>query len=76
MLAIKAVYDGKVFKPKEPIPVNGEYEVVITFTTPIQSTKIGEKRFSKEEKDKITNSLFGVLPSHIDLDRERFERLS
>jgi hypothetical protein len=76
MLAIKAVYDGKDFRPKEPIPVKGEYEVVITFTTPIQNTGIEAKHFSKEEKDKITNSLFGVLPSNIDLDRERIERLS
>jgi hypothetical protein len=76
MLAIKAVYDGKNFRPKEPVPVKGEYEVVITFTAPIQNTGIGAKRFSKEEKDKITASLFGVLPSDIDLDRERIERLS
>ena len=75
MFAIKAVYDGSTFKPKEPIPVNGEYEVVITFTTPVTVTENFPKRFSKKEKDTITSSLFGVLPSTIDLGKEREERL-
>ena len=75
MYAIKAVFDGTGFKPKEPIPVNEEYEVVITFTTPLKSTETPRKLFSKTEKDKIINSLFGVLPSTIDLDEAREERL-
>ena len=75
MYAIKAVFDGTGFKPKEPIPVNEEYEVVITFTTPVKSTESPRKHFSKVEKDKITNALFGVLPSTVDLDEAREERL-
>jgi hypothetical protein len=39
MYAIKAVYDGNSFKASEPIPVAGEYEVVITFTSPIKKTQ-------------------------------------
>jgi len=35
MQAIKAVYDGESFTPKQPIPVQGHYEVVITFIEPI-----------------------------------------
>ena len=35
MEAINAIFDGNSFKPIEPIPVNGRYEVVITFTKPI-----------------------------------------
>ena len=31
MQAIKAVFDGVNFKPKQAIPVSGQYEVVITF---------------------------------------------
>ena len=31
MQAIKAVFDGANFKPKQAIPVRGQYEVVITF---------------------------------------------
>ena len=32
MYAIKAIYDGNYFKLEEPVPVEGKYEVVITFT--------------------------------------------
>jgi hypothetical protein len=40
MYAIEALYDGTDFRPKEPIPVNEEYEVVITFTTPVKNSKV------------------------------------
>jgi predicted DNA-binding antitoxin AbrB/MazE fold protein len=39
MYAIKAIYDGNYFKPEEPIPVKGKYEVVITFTNPIKTSQ-------------------------------------
>jgi hypothetical protein len=35
MQTINAIFDGNYFKPIEPIPVEGKYEVVITFTRPI-----------------------------------------
>ena len=35
MQAIKAIYDGINFMPKQPVPVKGRYEVVITFIEPI-----------------------------------------
>ena len=76
MYAIKALYDGADFKPKEPIPVNEEYEVVITFTKPVKNTEIQSKHFTDAEKEALRKSLFGVLPSNIDLDEERKERLS
>jgi len=75
MFSISAVFDGTDFKPKEPIPVNEEYEVVITFTNPVKNTKNQRKHFSKTEKEKIINTLFGVLPSTIDLNEAREERL-
>ena len=75
MFAIKAVYDGINFMPREPIPVNEEYEVVITFTAPVKLANHFPKRFSREEKNSITSSLFGVLPANIDLEKEREERL-
>ena len=34
MFAVKAIYDGVNFKAKQPIPVTGQYEVVITFVEP------------------------------------------
>ncbi|MDR2115830.1 MAG: DUF104 domain-containing protein [Planctomycetaceae bacterium] len=39
MHAIKAIYDGNYFKLEEPVPVEGKYEVVITFTKPIDSSQ-------------------------------------
>jgi len=39
MYAVKAVYDGVSFKPRQPIPVNGQYEVVITFLEPVAEVK-------------------------------------
>jgi predicted DNA-binding antitoxin AbrB/MazE fold protein len=75
MYAINAVYDGTEFRPKEPIPVNEEYEVVITFTLPLKNSKTPLRRFSKAEKDEITKSLFGVLPPDVNLDEARAERL-
>lgn len=37
MIAIKAIYDGVNFKPLHPVPVKGNYEVVITFLEPIKA---------------------------------------
>jgi len=39
MEAINAIYDGNIFKPLEPIPVKGKYEVVITFTKALDETE-------------------------------------
>ena len=36
MYAVKAIYDGANFKPKQPIPIKGEHEVVITFLGPVK----------------------------------------
>ena len=48
MQAIKAIYDGVHFKPKEPIPVSGQYEVVITFLEqiPVNPTDDEQDRIS------------------------------
>jgi hypothetical protein len=75
MYAIKAVYDGKGFKPQEPVPVNEEYEVIIAFTAPVKNPENLPKRFSQTEKDAITKSLFGILPPNVDLNKAREERL-
>ena len=40
MTAIKAIYDGKYFKPMQPIPVEGEYEVIITFVEPVKKVAV------------------------------------
>jgi len=40
MQAINAIYDGNYFKPIDPVPVTGGYEVVITFVKPVESVAI------------------------------------
>jgi hypothetical protein len=75
MYAIKGVYDGISFKPQEPVPVDEEYEVVITFTIPLKNNDV-PRRISETEKKEITKALFGVLPSDVDLDEARTQRLS
>jgi predicted DNA-binding antitoxin AbrB/MazE fold protein len=47
MQAINAIYDGNYFKPVEPIPVKGKYEVIITFTKPIESKNIRKQKMLK-----------------------------
>jgi len=44
MQAIKAFYDGSGFIPSEPIPVKGTYEVVITFTKPVDEIEARRQR--------------------------------
>ena len=73
MLAIQGIFDGVAIKPKETIPFNEEYEVVITFLRP--------KRNKAKEKDDIAKrlaiaeSLFGILPSTVTDMEVKEERL-
>jgi predicted DNA-binding antitoxin AbrB/MazE fold protein len=39
MYAIKAIYDGGYFKLEEPVPVKENYEVIITFTKPLNTSQ-------------------------------------
>ena len=39
MQSINAVYDGVRFKPIQPVPINGEYKVIITFVEPLHKDK-------------------------------------
>ena len=47
MHAIKAVYDGVTFKPKQPITVKEHYEVIITFVEPVKSVKSTDLPFKR-----------------------------
>ncbi|MDR1107745.1 MAG: antitoxin family protein [Spirochaetaceae bacterium] len=47
MYAIKAIYDGGHFKPMEPVPVKEKYEVIITFTKPINTKSTKRQRLLK-----------------------------
>ena len=75
MQTIKAIYDGKVFTPTEPVPVNEEYEVLISFVNPVKKAENQVSNFTKADKEQIAKALYGILPSDIDLDKARVERL-
>ena len=69
MQAIRAVYDGVGFTPKQPIPVQGHYEVVITFIEPIvinqKENPVPQKRplgFLKDKLPPLPDSFFDPLP--------------
>ena len=47
MQSINAIFDGNYFKPIEPIPVEGKYEVIITFTKPIDANETKRQRILK-----------------------------
>ena len=39
MYSIKAIYDGTSFKAIQPIPVDENYEVIITFVEPVRKAQ-------------------------------------
>ena len=70
MHAIKAVYDGFTFTPTEPIPIQGQYEVIITFIEPIpnqgETVETNERKiklgFLKDILPPLPDSFFDPLP--------------
>ena len=67
MQAVKAIYNGVTFTPTEPIPIQGHYEVIITFVEPIpkhietheRKIKLG---FLKDRLPPLPDSFFDPLP--------------
>jgi predicted DNA-binding antitoxin AbrB/MazE fold protein len=73
MYAINAVYDGNLFKPQEPVPVNGKYEVVITFTKPINEAKNNIlKYFGTWDNDDV-KAIDGVINERGNFSMNRME---
>ena len=70
MQTIKAIYDGFVFKPQQPIPVQGHYDVVITFLEPI--TKWADKVHIDEKRIDCLNRLEAALELIDDEDLSDF----
>ena len=81
MQAIKAVYDGVNFKPKQVIPVSGQYEVVITFieqlsinhVTNTQDQINTDLNFWKEF-DRLSTDISNEMLSMDDFPRTKFSR--
>ena len=68
MQAIKAIYDGVHFMPKQPVPVSGHYEVVITFIEPINNELDEKPNYAlrlgllKNKIPPLPDSFFDPLP--------------
>jgi len=73
MLVVTGVFENERFIPDRPVSIPQKTKVVVTIE---EETKNPARYFSQSEKDAISRSLFGVLPSTVDLDRTREERLS
>jgi hypothetical protein len=81
MQAIKAIFDGVNFKPKQAIPVSGQYEVVITFVEQISVSPDTDKqeRINREIKfwkeiDRLAEESNDEVLSMDDFPRTRFSR--
>ena len=61
MQAIKAIYDGVNFKLKQPIPVNEEYEVVITFIEPLRKSSLDTKSKKKHSRSDFIGLFEGKI---------------
>ena len=49
MNAIRAIFDGISFKPLQPIPVEEEYEVIITFIEPTKKDEESKRLFADKD---------------------------
>ena len=61
MQAIKAIYDGTTFKPTQPIPVKGQYEVVITFIEPVMQETVDDDQMKKRPVSELRGLLKGKV---------------
>jgi len=77
MQAIKAIFDGVNFKPKQAIPVSGQYEVVITFVEQLsintQDQLSSDINFWKEF-DRLAADASDEVLSLDDFPRTKFNR--
>jgi len=77
MQSIKAIYDGVQFKPKQKIPVHGQYEVIITFVerlTESTQDQISADINFWEEFDRIAMDASDEVLSLDNFPRTKFNR--
>ena len=73
MFAVEGVYANGMVSIKEPVPVNTQYDVIVTFLKPLDKEEKDEKRERKfAALNRITGILFG---STMSLEEARAERL-
>ena len=61
MYAVEAIYNGTTFTPTQPIEVEGEYKVIITFVEPVkQETKKNTRYLVEPDPSKYGNIALGL----------------
>ena len=68
MYAIKAIYDGTKFRPMQPIPVIGNYEVIITFIEPAKNDVTNIDASTKLPRSTIKGLFKGKVKMSNDFD--------
>jgi hypothetical protein len=61
MYAVKAIYDGVNFKPKQPILTKGKHEVLIIFSEPVTEYAINTAQAIKRPRSEIIGCLKGKV---------------
>jgi len=73
MFAVQGIYSDGTVTINEPVPVNKQYDVVVTFLKPAE--QIAENS-SKERKAAALNRITGILSDNsMTLEEARSERL-
>lgn len=73
MFAVQGIYADGTVKINEPVPVNKNYDVVVTFLKPAGQTV---ENSSREKKIAALNRITGILSdSSMTLEEARTERL-
>ncbi|MDR3130273.1 MAG: hypothetical protein LBU18_01870 [Treponema sp.] len=73
MYAVKAVYDGNNFRLDEPIPIKGKYEVVITFTNPIEKDQAKILQYFNTWDDEDVNCMEEIIKERENFSLNRTE---
>ena len=80
METILAIYDGNTFKPLEPIPVTGQYEVKIIFEKPLSNDKVVMDKGWEDDvmafKTFCANLTAAYTGVEVELNKERAERIT
>jgi hypothetical protein len=71
MVAIQAEFDGARIMPKEPIPVKGPYEAIITFVRPALQDAAWEQPTKLSAKDEYPEGFFELFGALKDTALER-----
>jgi predicted DNA-binding antitoxin AbrB/MazE fold protein len=73
MYAVKAIYDGSNFKLDEPVPIKGKYEVVITFTNPIEKNQEEILQYFNTWDDDDVNCMEEIIKERENFSLDRTE---